>query len=296
VIRSMTGFGEASSQKDGIHYFLEIRSLNNKYFKAVVRLSEELQSLEAAFESKLRERISRGTVTVTASCSDYSHSAAHTINQKALSHYIDQLKALPQAASGELKLDLGALLNLPGVLQPPADEEVRLRDAREVFSGLLDKAIDGLLAMRAKEGILLLDDLRAQYELITERLEQISKRAPDVIAEYEKRLRTRIEMMLKENETAIEPADLIREIAVYAERTDIAEEIKRLGGHIGQFKELLESKDPRAIGRTLDFLAQEMLREANTIASKSPDASISRLTVEIKGAIDRIKEQAANVE
>jgi uncharacterized protein (TIGR00255 family) len=117
-----------------------------------------------------------------------------------------------------------------------------------------------------------------------------------VIAEYEKRLRTRIDTLLAEASVKVEPMELVREIAVYAERTDIAEEIKRLTAHLEQFGDLVSGKDGRPVGRTLDFLAQEMLREANTIASKSPDAQVSRLTVEIKGAIDRIKEQAANVE
>ncbi|MCK6478560.1 MAG: DUF1732 domain-containing protein, partial [Phycisphaerales bacterium] len=113
---------------------------------------------------------------------------------------------------------------------------------------------------------------------------------------YEQRLRQRIEAMLKEAQVKVDAVDLIREIAVYAERTDIAEEISRLGGHLEQFADLLKPDSDKPVGRTLDFLAQEMLREANTIASKSPDAGISRLIVEVKGAIDRIKEQAANVE
>lgn len=296
MIRSMTGFGDAAMEVNGTNYFLEVRSLNNKYFKAVVRLVEEFQSFEAEFESKLRERISRGTVTVTASCSDNSEAAAHEINGRALQHYIDQIQALPSFKSGQVSLDMAALLNLPGVLQPPANEGDRLRDAKVTFLKLLEKAIDAMIAMRAREGKNLLDDLLNQREYIQVRLTEIASRAPDVVVEYEKRLRTRIEALLKENETRLEPGDLIREIAVYAERTDIAEEIKRLGGHLEQFGELLQAKDDRPIGRTLDFLSQEMLREANTIASKSPDATISRFTVEIKGAIDRIKEQAANVE
>src|SRR5262249_10029351 len=117
-----------------------------------------------------------------------------------------------------------------------------------------------------------------------------------VVLEYEKRLKTRIETMLKESDVRVDAVDLIREIAAYAERTDIAEELHRLEGHLVQFAELLAGADDRPVGRTLDFLAQEMLREANTIASKSPDAGISRSIVEVKGAIDRIKEQAQNVE
>lgn len=292
----MTGYGEASAQMDGVHYFVEVRSLNNKYFKAVLRLPEVFQGLEAEMESRLRQRLSRGTITLAASCTDASASAAYEINHLALERYVNQLRKVPLVGSGELKLDISSLLSLPGVLQPPSDEEDRISRARAAFAPLLEKAVDGLLSMRQREGRMLVDDLAQQRELIINRLGLIREQAPGVIAEYEKRLKARIEAMLHGAEARIDAVDLIREIAVYAERTDIAEEITRLGGHMDQFGQLLSGKEDRAIGRTLDFLAQEMLREANTIASKSPDATISRSIVEIKGAIDRIKEQAQNVE
>ncbi len=281
---------------DGVHYFLELRSLNNKYFKGVIRLPEEFQGLEAELESKLRERLTRGTITLSASCSSTAESAAHDINEKALSRYVEALRRLPMVAAGELKLDLGALLSLPGVLQPPGDEEARLGQARTAFGTLLNQAIDALLRMREREGRALLADLESQQAFIAERLTLITGRAPEVISEYQRRLKARIDQLLAEAGATVQPVDLIREIASYAERVDIAEEIKRLTGHLEQFASLISDSQDRPVGRTLDFLAQEMLREANTMASKSPDASISRWTVEIKGAIDRIKEQAANVE
>lgn len=298
MIRSMTGFGDASAQVDGAHYFVELRSLNNKYFKCTVRVAEQYQGLEAEFESVLRSRISRGTVTVTARCTETTEAAAHDINTKALEAYAAKLRATPLFAGGKKDLDLTALLALPGVLQPPADEEERFERAKAAFLPLLDRACGQLVAMREREGKALVADLREQGKLIGSRLKHIQDRAPAVVADYEQRLKTRIETMLREAEVkyTLDPADLIREIAVYAERTDIAEEIKRLGTHLQQFGDLISGSEPRPIGRTLDFLAQEMLREANTIASKSPDASISRWTVDVKGAIDRIKEQAANIE
>lgn len=292
MIRSMTGYGEASAQVDGTHYVLEIRSLNNKYLKAVLRLPESLQSLEAELETRLRERISRGTVTVNASISDQTEAAAHEINTKALNRYIEQLKRIDGAPS----VDLGALLALPGVLQPPADAEGRFEATKAAMLDLLDKAIKQLQSMREREGKSLVADLRTHHCFIAERLKLVADRAPEVIADYEKRLRTRIDTLLKDVGVKIDSVDLVREIAAYAERTDIAEEINRLRAHLDQFEELIASNEPRPLGRTLDFLAQEMLREANTIASKSPDAVISRHAVEIKGAIDRIKEQAQNVE
>jgi uncharacterized protein (TIGR00255 family) len=289
----MTGFGEAAAERDGVHYFVEVRSLNSKYFKALIRLPDEFQGLEAEFESALRRRLNRGTVTLTGKCTDVSAGAALEVNVKAIERYIEQLRRSPLMAG--LNIDVGSLLALPGVLQPPADEEIRIARARAAFTPLLEKACDGLLAMRAVEGQGLRDDLRRQREVIGERLGAIEARAPGVVAEYEARLKARIDSMLQAAGLRLDPVEAIREIAMYAERTDIAEEISRLRGHLEQFDELLRAND-RPVGRTLDFLAQEMLREANTIASKSPDSGISKASVEIKGAIDRIKEQVQNVE
>lgn len=295
MVRSMTGYGDASATIDGVHYFVEVRSLNNKYFKGTIRLAEPFQGLEAEFESRLREKISRGTVTLNARCTDNSAQAAHEINVSALAKYASQIRAI-KIDGKSMEPDLGALLALPGVLQPPANEEDMLARARSAFLPLLDKASAALLAMRTREGAVVAEELRGQLGYIAERLGVVRERAPAVIAEYENRLRQRIATLLADAGLRVEPVDVIREIASYAERTDIAEEIQRLSAHVEQFRELLASADARPIGRTLDFLAQEMLREANTIASKSPDAGVSRAAVEIKGAIDRIKEQVQNLE
>lgn len=292
----MTGFGEASAQVDGVHYFVEVRSLNSKYFKAIIRLPDEFQGLEAEMDAALRHRLARGTVTLTATCTDTSASAAFEINHKALERYVEQIRKAAPVANGEVTMDLGPLLHLPGVLQPPANEEDRLHRAREVFLPLLDRAVSGLIAMRETEGAVLRDELMRHGDLIVDRLRLIAQRAPTVVADYENRLKTRIEGMLQSAQMRCEPVELIREIAVYAERTDIAEEISRLNAHMDQFAELVSRGDPRPVGRTLDFLSQEMLREANTIASKSPDSEISRAIVEVKSAIDRIKEQVQNAE
>lgn len=292
----MTGFGEASATVGGVHYFAEVRSLNSKYFKAIIRLPEEFQGLEAELESLLRRRLSRGTVTLTAKCTDIGEAAAFEINHLALERYLEQIRRAPLVAKGEARIDVASLLSLPGVLQPPTNEEARHARTRAALLPLIDSACDGLLAMRATEGKALQVDLLSQRDLIAERLRAITARAPAVVAEYEARLKSRIDALLRSADVRVEAVDVIREIAVYAERTDIAEEISRLNGHIEQFSDLLREGADRPVGRTLDFLAQEMLREANTIASKSPDAEISRAIVEVKGAIDRIKEQVQNVE
>ena len=292
----MTGFGDASAQHAGVHYFVELRSVNNKYCKVTLRLPEPLQGLEPSLDALLRSRLSRGSITLTLKCTDTSEGAAYTINQSALQRYIDQLRSAPSVASGDVTLDAASLLELPGVLQPPADEEERLLNARRAVLPLVEESLTHLIAMRQREGLSLSEELLARGEAIVERLEQIKRLAPGVVAEYQRRLKERIESLLDDAGRQAEPGDLVREIAVYAEKTDIAEEITRLGEHMTHFAELIRSDDDRPLGRTLDFVAQEMLREANTIASKSPDAQIGRLIVEIKGEIDRIKEQVQNAE
>ncbi len=292
----MTGYGEASAHQDGVHFFLEVRSLNGKYFKGSIRVPEDLEGLEPEVEAELRRRLTRGSITVVGKTSDASASAAHQINHEALETYIAQLRKTKQIADGSCTIDMGALLALPGVLQPPSDEEERFARAHKVFMRLLDKACTDLIEMREREGRLLVADLLQHHDLIGRCLSTVAERAPSVVAEYQKRLLARIESLLQDARVKVEPENLIREVAVYAEKSDISEEIARLTGHLAQFKSLLADSDGRPIGRTLDFLTQEMLREANTMASKSGDAVISKNIVEIKGAIDRIKEQVQNVE
>jgi uncharacterized protein (TIGR00255 family) len=292
----MTGFGEASREEGGAHYFVEVRSINAKYFKSVLRLPDDLQALEAELDSSLRRRLIRGTVTLTIKCTDTSGDAAHVINAEALERYVEQAQRAPSVSDGRVGFDLGSLLGLPGVLQPPSDDERRLERARAAVGGLLDKACGQLIERRRREGELLLSELEDLATAIESRLAKVRERAPEVVEAYNERLRTRVETMLADANLAVEPQDLVREVAVFAEKSDIAEEIQRLSGHVAQFRELIGAPDDDPVGRTLDFLAQEMLREANTIGSKCNDAEISREIVEIKGAIDRIKEQVQNVE
>ena len=295
MIRSMTGFGDASARVDGVEYAVEIKSVNNKYFKAIMRLPESIQALEAEFEVLLRRRLDRGSVTLSISVSDTTEGAALAINTEALDRYVEQLRATKAASADAVSIDLAALVNLPGVLRPPIDDEDRHARDRAALAPLLDRACDQLIEMRTREGADLAKDLMAQHATIAENLEVVVKEAPTIVAEYEKRLRSRIEALLADAEITADPAELIREIAVYAEKTDIAEEITRLRGHLKQFEARITGNDGSPLGRTLEFLTQEMLREANTMASKSPSAEIAQRIVEIKGAIDRIKEQVLNI-
>lgn len=295
MIRSMTGFGAASKTVAGAHYSVEVRSLNNKYFKAQIRLPDELQGLEAELDAALSHRFSRGSVLLTVRFSDSSASAAAEINTKAVERYLEQILAVQGAGHGSARIDVAALLNLPGVVVPGTGEEL-LGRARPVLLKLVEEACDRLMAMRVREGRVLHDELHKHCQAIRSHLEVVVQRVPITVNMYQQRLHQRINALLADTGAEVREEDLIKEVAFYAERSDVAEEVARLEGHLSQFAEIIDSANDEPSGRTLEFLSQELLREANTIGSKCLDVEISRRIVEIKGGIDRIKEQVQNVE
>ena len=298
MIRSMTGFGDAASEQEGIHYAVELRSLNNKYFKAAIRLPEQLAGLEAELESHLRKQVNRGSFTLTIKMRLSDARAADRVNDSALLAYLDHLETIKGRIddSQSVNIDLTQLLALPGVLQPAEDEETVMNKSRPLLIGLVDQVVGRMNQMRIAEGQALAADLLKHRDFILERIEVIKDRAESVIDEYHDRLKARIDQLMARAELNVGEHDLIKEIAVYADRSDISEEISRTIGHLEQLEQIINRSDEEPVGRTLDFLAQELLREANTIASKSNDAEISRAIVEVKSAIDRIKEQVQNVE
>jgi len=296
MIRSMTGFGSASTEVDGAHYVVEVRALNNKYFKSQIRLPDDLQSLEADLDRLLARRLNRGTVVLSIRMTDMSANAAVPINTEALQRYVDQLRTVKGLGDEPLvRIDLADLMTLPGVMVSETGEE-RIDAARSVLLRLVDTACDRLITMRIREGETLHDELTRHCKAIGEHLAVVFARVPQIVDLYQDRLRQRMESLLTEAGMMVRDEDLIREVAIFAEKSDVAEEISRLKGHLAQFREIIDSSNDDPAGRTLDFLSQEMLREANTIGSKCLDVDIARHIVEIKGAIDRIKEQVQNVE
>jgi uncharacterized protein (TIGR00255 family) len=293
MIVSMTGFGDATAENDGTHYAVEIRSLNNRFFKPVIKLPENLSGLEPELETVLREKLGRGSVTYVLKMRLNSAEAAYHINTQALQSYVEQLQSV-KGIVGLVQLDLASLVQLPGVCQEPRDESDEIERHGGTIRDLTIKAIDKLQKMRQREGKNLHAELMKHTKVIAEELGRISERAPLVVEDYHRRLQQRVNQLLSKAELRVNEGDLIREVAVFAERADIAEEIQRLSSHLGAFEEAC-NKDEHA-GRKLDFIAQEMLREANTIASKANDAAIARSIVEIKGTIDRLKEQVQNLE
>lgn len=298
MIRSMTGFGEASASVDEVHYSVELRSLNNRYFKSLIRLPDAIAGLEPELDALVRRKLSRGSVTITARMHGAKVDAPQNINQEALKTYIRQLEDISESVRSNgrtVTIDLSSLLSLPGVVELPSEEEL-LHAARPIILRLAEEAADKLIQMRQVEGKGIREDLERHRDQIRGQLDKVRERAPGVVEEYHLRLRSRIDDLMARAQLQVDQVDLIREIGIFAERADIHEELSRIAAHLEQFDQLIGDDDPRPVGRTLDFLTQELLREANTIGSKSGDALINRAIVEVKGAIDRIKEQVQNVE
>lgn len=293
MICSMTGYGDAArTTAEGVTYAVEIRSLNNRYFKASIKLPDPLQYLESEVERLLRDRLGRGSVTYSLRMRSVTGIEAYEINVSALERYVRQLQAL--AGLGvNISVELGSTLSLPGVSQPPQLTEEQKAQQWELVRGLTLEVLDKTNQMRRIEGRALREDLLAHCQVILDELEAIGLRAPEVVQEYHRRLSDRVEELMRNGKLSLEADALAREVAIYAERCDISEEIARLGSHIQQFRDLCDSSE--LAGRKLEFLTQEMLREANTIASKSNDVAIAHGVIEVKASVDRLKEQTANV-
>ena len=293
MIHSMTGYGDAHAERGGVSHALEIRSLNNRYFKAAIKLPEHLQFLEGDVERLLRSRLTRGSVNYYLRVRQDDAAGAYEINAVVVESYLSTLRKLVQGGE-RVTIDLATLVTLPGVCEPPElDEQSREREWT-VIESLTNEALDRLVAMRQQEGAAIREDLLGHCAGMRRLIEQITGRVPLVVDDYKKRLQTRVNTLLSEAELELDADTLAREVAVFADRCDISEELHRLSTHLDQFVVLCDGGE--RTGRRLDFIAQEMLRESNTIGSKSNDAEIASCVVNIKSLVDRIKEQVQNVE
>jgi len=290
--RSMTGFGTAEREIDGVSFSVDIKTVNNRYLKISTRIDEALQAISPLAEDMVKKKIRRGTVTITIRTRLGSDRKCQTLNSTVLRGYIDQLKSLDMGDDPMLQIDIASLLHLPGVFESTGLELTE--QMTDFLAGLIGDVLDDVIGMRNKEGQVIVDDLNSNTEIIRDCLNQIQSRIDGVVQRYHQRLKERIAEFSGLTEVEVDGDTLAREVAFYAERCDIAEEISRLSSHLKEFDSTCTLGEP--VGRKLDFIAQEMLREANTIASKANCEEISRMVVDIKTAVDRIKEQAANLE
>jgi uncharacterized protein (TIGR00255 family) len=294
MLLSMTGFGEARRQGNGVSIALEVRAINSRYFKIALRASDGYAALEPQIESAVRQRIKRGTVQINLKVDRPASVDTCRLNAPRLMAYWRQLNDLAVNFNLPKPASLESLLALPDVVDERASDIDVAEHDWPLIDNALAAAMDNLARMRQEEGQAMAADLRLNCRTIADQLSLIAARAPQTVEAYRTRLEERLKKILAEHDIALETADVIREISIFAERSDISEEIVRLRSHLEQFETIMGLEE--SSGRKLEFVIQEMFRETNTIGSKSSDVDIARCVIEIKTAIERLREMIQNVE
>ncbi len=291
---SMTGQGSAHVTEEGVSVAAEVRTVNSRYFKLALRTSDGYGPLEPRIEEVVRRYVRRGTVQVDLRVDRESVADDFRLNQTALASYQRQLTEVAQQLKLDASVTLESLLALPGVVDERVARNVDTDAEWPLVERALVQALEGLTKMRTDEGASMAKDMAAQCKSMSEQLDCIAERAPLVTEGYRDRLTERLNKLLAEFDVSVQASDVIREVGLFSERSDISEEVVRLRHHLEQFDEIMGLDE--SSGRKLEFITQEMFRESNTIGSKANDAEIGRHVIEIKAAIERIREMIQNVE
>jgi len=290
---SMTGCGEGVVSADNSTCRVELRVVNNRFFKLSLRSRDAFAALEPRIEAAIRSRVRRGAVQMTLDVTGAAAPAGRRFDRSQLAVYLDDLEDFCASHRIPAPRTIDGILGLPGILveTPPSSDAID--QTWPLVARGLDAALDGLERMRRAEGDALARDMRNGCGEIRQSIAAIRHRVPAVLVEHRTRLTDRVNKLLEGSGATLSSTDLIREVALIADRSDIAEELVRLESHVAQFDRLLDEESP---GRSLDFLAQELAREANTIASKSLDVAIAHMVVELKTQVERLREQLQNLE
>ena len=293
-MRSMTGFGIGESPLDGGakgKLIVEIRGVNHRFLDVRVRVPRELGDLAGFVEQIAREKLTRGRYEIAVRVEGATLGAPTLDRERAKSAYRALCELRDEIAPGA-EVPLSMLGSIPDLFVSSVEREIdRVRGATKAA---FERCVVALDTMRKREGKSLSDDLTRRLESVRRLARLVEVRAPEVIEVHRKRLRDRAERLRIATDLELEPSRLEQEIVLFAERIDICEELTRLESHCGQFAGLVSSTE--SCGRRLDFLLQEMAREANTVGAKSPDAQIAHSIVEVKAEIERMREQVQNVE
>jgi len=287
VLQSMTGHGQARVSNDDVQIAVEIRSVNNRHLKLNVHSELDVET-QAKAEALVRDRIHRGSVTLRISIKS-SGSSQYELNDELVRAYWLQLSEI---AGSSQNVNVESVLTLPGAVVEKTGADPA--DLWPSIEAAVNQALDGLTAMRSQEGAAMQKDMLGNIDQIETRLKSVREQSPRIVEAYAKRLTDRIKVLMEKNSIDGDQTDVIREVGIFAEKVDLAEETVRLQNHLNHFRETVSSS-PRS-GRKLDFLVQEILRETNTIGSKANDSEIATQVVEIKTAIERIREMVQNVE
>lgn len=292
MLRSMTGFGAGSVEMDSGNLTVEIRSVNGKFCEVRARLPRELASHEALLVRRIKERLARGNVDVAVKWDAGPGGAAvPVINETLAQRFTESLRKMKDRLGLAGDVTLADLLAVEGIVSQH-EAGIDGERAGEALLAAVDQALSGLIAMREKEGASLAEDLRRRMEHLASLESRLRELAPAGLALRQQRLEERIAEIL--GEVPLDPQRIAQEVAILAERSDVAEELTRMASHLDQFAALMESEEPA--GRKMDFLVQEMNREVNTIASKASWLSSVEIVVEMKAEIERIREQIQNIE
>jgi len=293
----MTGFGRAEIKDEEKTILVEMRSVNNKYLKINTRIPESLMVYEDKIERLLKKELVRGTVNLSIEYRVRDEVPKCVINKDTLKKYHNMISEAGNEIFSRKDISLDNLISLPGVLEFKKDSgngKMQDDDFWDELERLIKLAVDDLKSMKVAEGKNLQIEIEEWKTRISELLDEIETMAPNVVLEYSKRIQERVSSLLEDTENTIERNDLNREIAIFADRCDISEELGRLRSHISLLDNVIENEEPN--GRKLEFIVQEMFREANTIAAKANNADIIKDVISIKTDIERIKEQVLNVE
>ena len=292
MIKSMTGYGRVVALLDGRSIAVEAKSVNHRFLEISLRTPSALFPLEMEYKKKIGERFKRGRIDVSIRLEgEGADTSKVNLNLEIAHNYFDVLNRLKDEFHFQEPITLKSLTGFRDIFSPPSETQLSPDFLNEVEK-TLQEALSMLGNMRQDEGLALYSDMQMRLKVITEIMETIRSRAPEVVVEYQKRLADRIKELTAG--LAIDDARLAQEVAIMADRCDITEELVRMQSHISQFEALLQSED--AEGKKIDFLLQEMNREINTIGSKSNDAEITRQVIEAKSELGKVREQAQNIE
>lgn len=292
MLKSMTGFGRGEYETAGLQATVEIRSVNHRFSEIMVRIPRPYFLLEERIKKQVQKDIARGHLDIYVNIKDAREKKRNVkLDKELVLAYHNCLREMAKFLDIDFELDLDDLAQLPDVLVVEEKEE-DLEDVWAVVEKALSEGMAHLLEMREREGAILYEDFTLRRSRIAGFLEEIKERTPALVEELRCRLKSRLQALL--DDTEIDEARLATEVVLFAEKSNITEEIVRLSSHLEQLQEILQTEG--AVGRKIEFLLQEMNREINTIGSKASDLVISPLVVEIKSELEKMREQVQNIE
>ena len=294
MIQSMTGYGKSQSSRGGYELSVEVKGVNHRYFDLHLRIPRRYMILEERIKQEVKNYIQRGRLEMTVEIIPVEESRRVIQLDKNLAiAYHDSLKELADYLHISSDIRLMDLFRLPDVYRLSEAEE----DLEQLWSGLqleVAEALRGMVEMRCREGRRLYEDIHQRWDYIMRQVDFLEQRAPEIGLAYEERLRARLEELCSRWPAAADEGRILQEVAIFADKTSVAEELVRLRSHLEQMEVLLQ--DGEGVGKKCDFLAQEMFREINTVASKTNDLAASQVVVEVKSALENIREQIQNIE